>query len=98
MNLREVCLGVIDGRHEGEKLELVCRDREPGTVEVELRLLAWGEGIGWYVQRTLPLPPELAGLRVLLRRAERLARGRGAGSEAGARILPFPRVRKVAAG
>lgn len=98
MNLREVCLGVIDGRQEGEKLELACRENEFGTVEVELRLLAWGEGIGWYCQRTLPLPGNLAGLRVLLRRAERLGRGRSAERRAGGRVLSFPRLRELAAG
>lgn len=98
MNTREFCLGVIDGRQVGEKLELICRENESGSAEVELRLLAWGEGIGWYAQRTLPLPPELAGLRVLLRRAERLTRARGIGSEAGARILPFPLAQELAAG
>jgi len=98
MSPREFCLGVIDGRQEGEKLELACRETQSGTLEVELRLLAWGEGIGWYPQRTLPLPPELAHLRALLRRAERLTgRQRGAG-EVGARVLPFPRTGELAAG
>lgn len=92
MTSREQCLGVIDGRHEGEKLELIYRENESGAGEVQLRLLAWGEGIGWYCQRTLPLPRDLACLRVLLRRAERFTRGRSARTEAGARILPLPRV------
>jgi len=97
MSPREVCLGVVDGEQEDQKLELRCRETETGTVEVELRLLAWGEGIGWYSQRSLPLPADLAGLRVLLRRAERHTRARGSERQAGARIVAFPRVQDVAA-
>ncbi len=33
MNSREVCLGVIDGRHEGEKLELIYREDDSGPLE-----------------------------------------------------------------
>ena len=69
-----ICLGVLDGRQRDEKLELLVRTTAAGAAEVELRLLAWGEGIGWYPQRTLPLPWDLALLRALLRRAERLSR------------------------
>ncbi len=46
MSTREVCLGVIDGRQEGEKLELVVREHESGTVEMELlRALRLAQGL-----------------------------------------------------
>ena len=84
-----ICLGVLDGRQRDEKLELLVRTTAAGAAEVELRLLAWGEGIGWYPQRTLPLPGDLALLRALLRRAERLSR-RGAHAAGSARVVPLP--------
>lgn len=91
MRTCEACLGVVEGRRGAEKIELLCRRDPSGTVEVELRLLAWGEGIGWYTQKTLPLAPDqLGALRALLRRAERQARPRGGGPPA-AQIVPFPR-------
>ncbi|MBI2218727.1 MAG: hypothetical protein HYU51_15670 [Candidatus Rokubacteria bacterium] len=86
----EVSLGVVDGRQPDEKLEVVWRVDDAGNGIAELRLLAWGEGIGWYAQRTLTLPARLAGLRILLERAERLARGQHAPGEGGADVLPFP--------
>ncbi len=90
MKGRETCLGVIDGRRDDEKLELACRESDTGALELELRLVSWGEGIGWYPQRTLALPPDLAGLRLLLRRGERRTGGLIRRQET--RVLPFPRV------
>ena len=89
MDGRERTLGVMDGRELGEKLELVCRETGSGAVEVELRLLAWGEGVGWYPQRTLPLPRDLAQLHALLRRAEAVT-GRAASRETSSNVLRFP--------
>jgi hypothetical protein len=43
-----------------------------GTTKLELRLLGYGEGIGWYVQRRIQLDPlQIGALKVIL--------GRGAG-------------------
>ncbi len=50
MKGRETCLGVIDGRRDDEKLELACRESDTGALELVLRLVSWGEGIGWYPQ------------------------------------------------
>jgi hypothetical protein len=88
--LREVALGVVDGRRDTEKLELVCVEGDSGRGEVELRLLAWSEGIGWYRQRTLPLPADSAQLRILLRRAERRSASRARCAGDPAKIVPFP--------
>ncbi len=82
-------VGVLDGRHGDEKLELLVRETAAGAVEIELRLLAWGKGIGWYPQRTLPLPADLVLLRALLRRAESLSR-RGTRQDRGTRIVALP--------
>jgi hypothetical protein len=90
MTPREFSLGVIQGRGEGEKLEVVCHAHGSRIVDVELRLLAWGEGIGWYAQRTLPLPRDLAQLRALLRRAERQSQHARAGRPRTRRVVPFP--------
>lgn len=85
-----ISLGVTDGPQPGDKLELVFRRSEADGAEIELRLLAWGEGIGWYPVRTIPLPQRLAELRVLLSRAERVAaRGHAQANTTGT-VLPFP--------
>ncbi len=63
-----------------------------GGPRLELRLLAWGRGIGWYPLRRIALDPKQAqALRRSLVRAERYLRapqGEAAGS--GCRIIPFP--------
>jgi hypothetical protein len=68
----EMCLGVLDGETQDEKFEVVLRRQEQRPPSIELRLVRWGEGVGWYVQRTTPLPADLCGLRGLLRRAQRI--------------------------
>lgn len=88
---RELSLGVIDGRTPDEKLEVVYREGPDGAPEVALRQLAWGAGLGWYPQRTVPLPADLRALRALLRRAERrAARGRAHPAAARRTVVPLP--------
>lgn len=42
-----------------------------GKSKIELRLLGWGEGIGWYVQKHFQLdPPQIRALRGILGRGE----------------------------
>ena len=42
-----------------------------GTTRIELRLLGWGEGIGWYVQKSIQLDPlQIRALRGILGRRE----------------------------
>ena len=88
--MNEICIGVIPGRQQEEKLELLARLTPTGAVEIEFRLLAWGEGVGWYPQRTLPLPADFVLVRALLRRAERLSRRQTLHGKGGASVLPFP--------
>jgi hypothetical protein len=90
MTPREFSLGVVEGGGSGEWLEVVCREQESRTVDVELRLLVWGKGVGWYSQRTLPLPRNLTQLRALLRRAERQSQGSKAGAPRTKSVVRFP--------
>lgn len=42
-----------------------------GKTRLVLRLLGWGEGIGWYVQKSIQLDPlQIRALRAILGRAE----------------------------
>jgi hypothetical protein len=53
------------------RLEVALLDFE-GKTKLELRLLAWGEGIGWYIQRRIQLDTlQIGALKTIL--------GRGAG-------------------
>ncbi len=91
MTGRETSLGVVDGRDDAEKLEIIRRREPSGAVQLELRLLAWGEGVGWYAQRTIPLPADARPLLALLRRAERAScHGREAGPRCAVVALPAP--------
>jgi hypothetical protein len=90
MNEGETSVGVVQGPEETQKLEVVCRITGPGEPEVELRLLAWGEGVGWYRQRTLPLPADLSALLCLLRRAKRLRGASRPPAVTRARVVAFP--------
>ncbi|MGH8056841.1 MAG: hypothetical protein ACREOH_06330 [Candidatus Entotheonellia bacterium] len=53
--VREYLLGLVNGRGEHEKVEVVLSQAEDGTCEVKLILQSWGEGIGWYPQKTIAL-------------------------------------------
>jgi hypothetical protein len=70
-----------------------------GGPRLELRLLAWGRGIGWYPLRRIGLDRKQAlALRRSLVRAERYLGARKADAEGSAcRIIPFPVVREIAA-
>lgn len=42
-----------------------------GKTRLELRLLGWGEGIGWYVQKSIQLDPlQIRALKQILGRGE----------------------------
>lgn len=53
--VNEHSLGLINGRGEHEKVEVVLSQADDGTREVKLILQSWGEGIGWYPQKTIAL-------------------------------------------
>lgn len=50
----EVLIGSIGGDENEHVIEVVAVE-EDGRNRYEIRLLSFGEGIGWYVQKTLPL-------------------------------------------
>jgi hypothetical protein len=50
----EVLLGSISGDENDHIIEVVVVEGESEN-RYEIRLLSFGEGIGWYVQKTLPL-------------------------------------------
>jgi len=75
MRCREYSLGVVNGPMEHEQVEIVLRRGEDGTCEVKLILQSWGEGIGWYPQKTIPLPPsQIDPLQRALEKAKRVTR------------------------
>ena len=80
-------LAQLDGESTKEKIELVLRhtgERGPG---LEVRSLRWGQGIGWYTQKTIVLDPgQVRRLASLLRRTA-LTRHTRTG---GRKILTFP--------
>ena len=51
----EEIIATIPQEREGVMLEVVLMHSREGGTEVELRSLAWGNGLGWYRQSTLTL-------------------------------------------
>jgi len=75
MRFREYSLGVINGQMEHEKVEVVLSRGEDGTCELKLILQSWGEGIGWYPQKTIPLlPSQIDPLQRALEKAKGVTR------------------------
>jgi len=80
-------LAQLDGENAKEKIELVLRHTEEGSTALEVRSLRWGQGIGWYTQKTIVLDPsQKRRLASLLRRAAL----RGQSRTGGGKILTFP--------
>jgi len=48
----EALLGSIYGEDNDQIIEVVIKEEEN---RFEIRLLSYGEGLGWYVQKTLPI-------------------------------------------
>lgn len=55
----EVLVQSIKGERDDQIIEVVVVE-EDKNIRYEIRLLSFGEGIGWYVQKTLPLDPTQA--------------------------------------
>jgi hypothetical protein len=86
----ELCLGVIDGCGTDQKIELAVCEKQPGDMHLELRLVAWGDGIGWYRQQTLALPADLSVFEGLIGRARRVVSRRSRRSQTRGKVLTFP--------
>lgn len=50
----QVFLGELDSENHEEKIELVLHRGDQGS-NLQVRSLRWGEGIGWFVQKTITL-------------------------------------------
>ena len=80
-------LAQLDGENAKEKIELVLRHMEEGSTALEVRSLSWGQGIGWYTQKTIVLDPgQVRRLASLLRRTALTSQTRTGGRK----ILTFP--------
>lgn len=85
-------IGVLEGRDGVEKVEVLLNRGQGSKGEISLRLLSWGEGIGWYPQKTIRLDSrQLRALQTLLKKADMLLRPGGKeGMKIRGKILPFP--------
>lgn len=74
MQLDEFALGILEGDHADEKIEIVLIE-EAGRSGVEMRRMVWGKGIGWYPQKRFFIPiDQIATVQHLLHQAEPLSR------------------------
>lgn len=85
-------VGILKGGEGIERVEILL---SRGEGKFSLRFLSWGEGIGWYPQKTIQLDSrQLRTLRIVLKRAERLLESkRTAKRQTRGKVLPFPLVR-----
>ena len=81
-------------------LEMALVQHKGGGVEVELRKMVWGDGLGWYRQSTLTLDQAaarklLGALSSVRRRLDPSGAARN-GDQHDGKVIPFPDSRKVA--
>ncbi|MEO2054426.1 MAG: hypothetical protein ABGX83_03855 [Nitrospira sp.] len=88
----EQVIGVLDGKNQSEKVEILLNSEKGEAGYLHLRLLSWGEGIGWYPQKTIELDcRNLAGLQTLFKKAEACFKsGRRKTARSSGKIIPFP--------
>jgi hypothetical protein len=80
-------LGQLEGENEKEKVELALHQTGEEPAGLEVRSLRWGQGIGWYVQKTIVLDPaQVQQLNYLLRRSSITGRK----TVNGGKVIPFP--------
>jgi hypothetical protein len=94
---QEEVLATIPQRDDDAVLEVVMTHDTPGATNIELRYLAWGNGLGWYCQQTLKLdgttaPDLIRALGIVQRRMEHQAV-----ESLAHKVLPFPRGRQQSA-
>lgn len=67
---QKIVLAELEAEKPEEKIELVLSQREKGS-SLQVRSLRWGQGIGWFVHKTITLDPtQVKTLARLLRRSE----------------------------
>ncbi|MFQ5598380.1 MAG: hypothetical protein ACE5GK_10060 [Nitrospiria bacterium] len=84
-------IGVLAGENEREKIEVLLDRQDPSEARLSLRLLSWGDGIGWYPQKTLMLGPrEIGTLETLLKQARALMQTTKRKTPPKGKVIPFP--------
>lgn len=70
----EAILSTIPGSNDRERMLVVVARREQGT-RLILRQQSWGDGVGWYTQKSVEVEPQqLNSLRAALGEASSVAR------------------------
>lgn len=87
-------IGIVDGLEENEKVEVVM---EPSGERLHIRLLSWGEGVGWYPQKTIALDhSELEAFQGLLNQAKLRSKiRRQTKTKLEGKVIPFPLHRRT---
>lgn len=88
----ESIVGVLEGRDGTGKVEVLL-NREEGCIgQIHFRLLSWGEGIGWYPQKTVELDcSQIGALQTILKRTEALLqKQRQRAPKSPGKVIPFP--------
>jgi hypothetical protein len=96
----EQVVATIPQERENTVLEMALVHHKVGGVEVELRTMVWGDGLGWYRQSTLTLDQAtarqlLGALSSVRRRLDPSGAARN-GDQADTKVIPFPDSREVA--
>jgi hypothetical protein len=88
----EQVIGVLTGDNESERLEVLLHSEKGEAGRLHLRLVSWGEGIGWYPQKTIELDcRNLANLQTLCKKAEaHLKSERRKIPRSSGKVIPFP--------
>lgn len=78
-------LARLEGDNVEERIEVIARNESAPVLEI--RSLRWGRGIGWYVQKTIPLNATQA---KMLMRALRGSVAISAKKTGKGNVIPFP--------
>lgn len=95
----EQVVATIPQERENTVLEVALMHHTVGGLEVELRTMIWGDGLGWYRQSTLTLDQTSARklLSVLSSVRRRLEPSTARiGNQDETKVIPFPDSRRVA--
>ncbi|MBI4490481.1 MAG: hypothetical protein HY694_15465 [Deltaproteobacteria bacterium] len=84
---RKIVLGELEGENTGERVELILHRSGEGSTRLEIRSLCWGQGIGWYVQKTIIL--DLIQVKMLAR-VLRQPSVMGPRNREKSKVIPFP--------
>ena len=89
----ESVIGVVEGKDETEKIEILMERDEDQEARLHLRSLSWGEGIGWYPQKTIILNcDEIGKLQTILNQVKAISKTKPRRSlRSRGKIVPFPR-------